>query len=82
MTTRSKFDENTDELPYTPETLDNLAKQAEDMRCDTLFGVDDAGADPFSEQYYLAALAQLEMAHRNFKLASLWQSHALASLRR
>ena len=63
---------------YTPETLLALATRTEDLRHDALFGIDDAGADPISEQHYLTALALLDQAVQQFKLARLHHVRALA----
>lgn len=76
MTEDDKF------LEYTPETLRNLAQRVEDLRMELLFSVEDAGSDPFSEQEYLASLAYLELAYRRLKVAAMYQSRALAEIRR
>ena len=68
---------NEDEKPFTPELLESLAKHVEDFRADTLFGVDGGCAEPFAEQHYLAALAHLELAHREFMLAMYHQRRSL-----
>ena len=72
------MDPNKEDEPFTPETLDRCAKRAEQFRFDCLFDIDDAGADPFAVEHYLTALAQLELAHRHFKLAKLCQSRGIA----
>lgn len=64
-------------LEWTPETLRALATSIEDLRMDTLCNVEDAGADPESEQYFLLALTALETAHRFMTLAAYKQSQGL-----
>jgi hypothetical protein len=73
-----RIDPNANDLEFTPETLREYAKQTETLRTGALFDVDDAGADPEAEQYFLMALSHLENAQRAFTLAALRQSRALA----
>lgn len=68
----------TDDVAFTPETLRDYAKRVEDLRHHFLFSLDDAGSDPFAEQHYLVALANLELAQRAFSLAALAQSRAIS----
>jgi hypothetical protein len=63
---------------FTPSTLNTLAGKVEDVRTETMFGVEGAGADPEAEQCFLLALNHLETASRYFKLAALKQTRALA----
>ncbi len=63
---------------YTPENLQIIGDEVRDLRMRLLTEVDDAGADPISEQHYLMALSYLELAMRAFRLATLAQSRALA----
>ena len=65
-------------LQWTPETLRSLAKQIEDMRMSTLLNVEDAGADPESEQYFLLALSAMDTAFRFMTLAVYKQSQGIA----
>lgn len=68
-------------MDFTPENLRVLAKQIDDMRAEIMFAVDDAGACPFAEQHFLAALDQLNLAYRAMTLAHMSQSFALANNR-
>jgi len=66
---------------YTPEVLRDYAHELDATRMRMLCGIDDAGSDPESEQFYLLALASLDQAHRFMKLASIKQSQGIAAHR-
>jgi hypothetical protein len=66
------------DLEFTPETLRNFTIDIEKLRHEMLFDMKSAGADPFAEQHFLAALAHLELAQRALTLAQFSQSRALA----
>ena len=53
--------------------LKEFAGLVEDLRVSILFdGNDSEYGECFAQQHYLAALASLEQAHRQFKLAHLF----------
>lgn len=59
-----------------------LAKDVEKLRTRALFEGDEGEGetlDPFAEQNFLLAIALLEAAERQFKIAALYQARALAA---
>lgn len=64
---------------FTPENIREAANRVRELREHLLFGINDTGADPEAEQFYLLALSSLEEACRFLKLSALKQSAALAA---
>jgi hypothetical protein len=65
-------------VTYTPETLTEFAREVRNLRVKYLADLDEAGADPESEQFYLLALNSLDAAERFLSLASFKQSQGIA----
>lgn len=70
------------ESVFTPDTLRSAATAITNLHGLLLTDVADDGADPIAEEYYLSALAYLELAYRTMRLAGYAQSRALADVRR
>lgn len=66
-----------DELEFTPSNLLTISNEIEDLRRKILFVVDEAGADPIAEEFYLAALEYMNLSIRHLNLARLAQVRAL-----
>lgn len=71
---------NEDDLPFTPQTLEDLGGKTEELYHHALFEVDAAGADVMAEQHYLIALSLIQQAQRHFKLAQYAQSQGIAAM--
>jgi hypothetical protein len=65
-----------------PEWLNAQAQAVGDLRLNMLFDDDQDGApgedDPEATEFYLIALAMLDQAHRNLRLAALKQTRMIA----
>lgn len=67
----------------SPEWLNKQADHVQKYRTDMLFdddseALDDICDDPEAAEYYLIALALLDQAHRNLRLATLKQRQMIA----
>jgi hypothetical protein len=67
-----------EDLEFSPETLQQLAEEVENLRFGSIMNVDTAGADPMAEEHFLLAVAALEQAKIHLRLARLHQVRALA----
>lgn len=63
---------------FTPENLMQMAEDVELLRIDLLININEAGADPMAQRYFLMALNALEQAKHYFAMAQLTQTKALA----
>ena len=72
--------ENSEDKPFTPETLRSYARMVEDLRHGFMFDTDDAGASPLAEQHYLVAMSYLELAQRAFSIAEIHQMQEMKRL--
>jgi len=57
------------EKEYNCNNIDKISSMLEEKKDDLIFSFDDAGMSPMAEQYYLAAISNLELAARMMKLA-------------